>query len=179
MGKLMDLLKGAAGEGSLHSRLGRWRLAVSKAIDALSTDFIQVQLVAGLSIADLAAATPLLFDTVMIQRGTITYSAADGFFQLGANACYELSTHVRWNTFNDPTTDRANVQWQDSDGNILSTNFAEVYAQQSTVNAASQPVARTIVCTGSSGLAVRAVSVDGLGAADFGVSSFAIVRKIG
>jgi len=36
MGKLLDFLQAAAGEGSLRSRLGRWRQEVSNAVDSLS-----------------------------------------------------------------------------------------------------------------------------------------------
>lgn len=48
MGQLTDLLQAATGEKSLHSALGRWRLALSSALDNLDQIFIDLSVVSDL-----------------------------------------------------------------------------------------------------------------------------------
>lgn len=103
MGRLLDLLQAAAGEGSLRSRLGLWRQEVSAAIDGVesavaaivasgsaalsATQFLQVTQTGGNALVQLN--TDLVLNEISAQRG-VPYDTTTGIATLTAGRTYSL-----------------------------------------------------------------------------------------
>lgn len=180
MGRLLSLLKNASGERTLSSAIGRWRQAVSRRIDALEPSYSQAALVGGVqTIADLAAATTVAFDTLVTSQGDdIAFNAATGEFTL-APGYYELDARVQFEGFDTAGTDIATIFWTDSLGNDLAPGaFGVSVPATSGQNVAEQPTVKAFVHVTST-LVVSVVSAGGQGGADVSLGAFATVRKIG
>lgn len=196
MGRILEFLKNAAGEGSMNNALGLWRRKVSLAIDEGelgALGFITVQQAA--DSAALVAATPrvVLFDTLKnsenaavaptpIGTNDILYTAATGIWTL-TPGLYELEAYVRFGGFAVPASEFATYQWVDGVGSAaLFTNMAGlVFPNASTVNTATaEPIAKVIyrVPEGPN-LTVKVDATASAGATTVvGANSYAIVRKI-
>src|SRR3990167_8835144 len=178
MGKLLDYLKAAAGEASLFSKLWIWRQKISVAVDALDLAYIEVvRANAVQTIADLAAATPVLFDSTASQRGSaISYNPATGEFTLQPEV-YELDARQGFEGFDTAATDIAQFHWEDSLGNDLGQGALGVsIPATSTQNLAAQPSVKAFADLAAVEL-VKVVSAGGQGGADVRVGSFATVHQ--
>lgn len=186
MGKLLDFLKAAAGEASLHSKLGQWRQKISVEVDeisssaALSPSYIEVVRRNSVqTIADLAAATVVIFDTTATLVGSdISYNATTGEFTLQPGV-YELDARLGFEGFDTAATDIAQFHWEDSLGFDLGQGALGVsVAATNTQNLAAQPSVKAYLDAAVVTI-VTLVSAGGQGGADVNVGSYATVRKIG
>ena len=179
--KLLDFLKVAAGEASLFSKLGIWRQKVSTTLDAHEAAYIEVVRRNSVqTIADLAAATTIVFDSTASQRGlaSISYDSATGEFTLQPGA-YELDARVGCEGFDTVATDIAQFHWEDSLGFDLGQGALGVSVPPaSNQNLAAQPSVKAyldIIAT----TVVKLVSAGGQGGADVSVGAHATVLKVG
>ena len=178
--RLLALLKAAAGEASLLSRLGRWRQAISLQVDALAAPtYVLAAQIAGQAIADLAAATTIIFDSLGASIGSgISLNTATGEFTLGPGI-YELDARIDYSGFNTVATDIAYFHWEDSLVNDLSHGAIGVSVPPaSTQNLAPQPSVKGVITVTTSAV-VRLISSGGQGAAFINTGSHATVKKIG
>lgn len=120
---LLDLLKAAAGESSLHSRLGRWRQAVSDQIDsgvAVSTPADYINSKNSAQQAFVAQDNNIVVDQEINVRGITRPSVT--VFQLTPGKTYHLIAHARFNTFSDQVQGVLALRWvDDSNANIPTT----------------------------------------------------------
>src|SRR3990167_2390693 len=107
---ILDLLKAAKGERSTEGQIGRWRKAVSLALDTgagAPADYIHSK----------NSAEPVGGDQEINVRGITRPSTT--VFQLTPGKTYHLISHARFDTFSDPTTGRLVIRWvDDSNTNI-------------------------------------------------------------
>lgn len=150
MNILLDLLKAAAGEASLHSRLGKWRQAVSNQIDsgsAAPADYINSK--------NLNAHTPIAGgDNISVEtdinvRGITRPDAYS--FQLTPGKTYHMVFHARFTEFSDPATGRLSIRWVDDTGTFIPNpadapdpSPAEFYPLTSTDPKTSDPTEEVI-----------------------------------
>jgi hypothetical protein len=182
MGNLLDLLKAAAGESSLHGALGRWRRAVSSELDKLlSSTFILVRRASTDQSVDFSAEDDVVLNSV-VEDGGVAYDASTGVFTLEAGL-YELEFHGTWINFGTPDTTAATVQWvSHPTGAALETGLTTWVTSASSVkNEGSQPVAKVLYRSAAGAqVKVKANAAGGGGTADLlRGSSYAVVRKIG
>lgn len=175
---LLSMLKASATERTLHSRVGRWRQAVSRVLDSLAPNKYVITSMANApqAIADLSVPTTIVLDSRI--DGSVPYDAATGHYTLEANSIYELAFYPQWQSFNTEATDYATAFWANASGALLPHVTGTALPPTSTTNVASQPVVRLLYKTGSAeDVFIR--SDGGQGAASVATDSYAIVRKLG
>lgn len=179
MSKLLSLLKAAVGEMAIASRLGQWRLAVSKAIDGRSIKYVMTAMTTTPQpIADLAAGTVITLESIVANQG-VAYDAATGLYTLEPNSFYELGFFPQMQGFSTEATDFAVLLWANDAGNSLVDNATGVaMPQTSSQNVAAQPVVHIFYGTGPAAEQVHIRSAGGQGAASVGTDSYAFVRRI-
>lgn len=145
MGKLLDLAKSIAGEKSLHGRVGRWILAVSRALDAqggeIPLEYIQVGYSAPQTIA---TNTDLLPDQTIIVEG-ITYAPLSGIFRLTGGKKYRLIAHGQLTDFSDDVAGTLDIAWLNSGTNAMLGVIGVFEPHTSTVDACDHPVVEAII----------------------------------
>lgn len=181
MGKLLSYLKAAAGEASLHSKLGSWRLAVAQALDELlAPDYIEVRRGTSDQSVDFSAENDLVFNAIA-KDGGVEYDVGTGVFTLKAGL-YELEFFGTWINFGTPNTTAATAQWVSHPANTaLATGLSTwVVSATGTQNTGSQPVAKVLYrAAAGDQVKVKASSAGGGGTAELlRGSSFACVRKV-
>lgn len=181
--RLLDLLKAAAGQASLHSPLGRWHQAVSAQLDSseeTAPSYCEVaRVTTDQNIANLASDERLVFNAQTGSEGTdITYNPATGVFTLQPGL-YELDGRTEWDGFG-ATSAIVRVIWGDSENGTPLVNYASGrsagnvndgnLAPQSTVKVIYRATVVTVAVLRASG---------GTGSAQMTIGSHALVRKIG
>src|SRR3990167_9922076 len=115
---ILDLLKAAKGERSTEGQIGRWRKAVSLALDTgagAPADYIHSKNSA--EQVGVAQDNNIVVDQEINVRGITRPSTT--VFQLTPGKTYHLISHARFDTFSDPTTGRLVIRWvDDSNTNI-------------------------------------------------------------
>lgn len=179
MSKLLSLLKAAVGEKSISSRLGQWRLAVSRAIDGRSVKYVMAANTAHAQlIADLGTGTPVVLETVVANQG-VDYDPATGLYTLEPHSFYELGFFPQMGGFNTEATDFAVMFWSNAIGNSLVDNTTSaIYPVTSAQNVASQNAVHIFYGTGDVAEQVHIRSAGGQGSASVGTDSYAFVRRI-
>ncbi len=206
MGRIFDLLKASVGQKSLHDPIGKWRQAVSLAIDGdqvgTGTAIIQVVRTTDSAALVASAATAVVFPTPRVAENVavaptpigdneMSYDPATGFFVL-TPGLYDLEAHLVLNTFATPATDHAIYHWALSAAlavPLVLNAVSDVYPGASTVNVSSAPVNRAIVRVAAGANISVALSVTALVGATTEVqgsvtappvlaSAYAIVRKL-
>lgn len=181
MGKLLDFLKHAAGQASLHSPLGQWRQRVSAALDGLTDGpYIEVRRATSDQSVDFSAATDIVLNTVAVDGG-ITYDTTTGVFTLDEAGLYELEFYGTWINFGTPDTTAATAQWVSHQGLPFPTGLSTwVVSATGTQNMGSQPVAKVLyLAPAGAQVKVQASGLGGGGTADLlRGASFATVRKV-
>lgn len=200
MGKLLDLLKFATGQKSLHDPIGKWRQEVSRAIDGdqvgTGTGFVMATRAADQAPA-LVASTPtiVIFSSVRLAENAITgappgpiadneisYDTSTGIFTL-TPGLYELHALVRFGTFATDATDFATFHWAAS-GALAVPLFANmegnVYGGASTLDRTAEPVSRVLfrVAPGANVTVAVAASAEVGATTVIQAGSNAIVHKL-
>lgn len=120
---ILDLLKAAKGEHSTESRIGRWRKAVSQAIDtgtAVSTPADYINSKNSGAQVGVAQDNNIVVDQEINVRGITRPSTTA--FQLTPGKTYHLLAHARFNAFSDPVQGVLALRWvDDNDANIPTT----------------------------------------------------------
>lgn len=98
---LLDLLKAAAGEVSLHSRIGQWMLSVSTTADQSSAasfpDYLNARR-GGSDQAGIGLNNNVIYNFIGANRG-IAYLADQGVAFLTRGKTYRISAHIGADTF--------------------------------------------------------------------------------
>lgn len=119
MGKIFDLLKSSAGSaGSLRNAIGKWRQAVSEALDASASP----QYAFGLGVSAQGAVgvnTDLEFEGVGLVNGIPRTVGNPDAWALTPGNVYMLRGIGFFDTFSDAATGVLNVEWVDSANNPL------------------------------------------------------------
>lgn len=186
--RLLDLLKSAAGEAAILTRLGRWRLAVSSLLDALSDPaYIEVRRATSDQTVDFTAEDDVICNAVVtastdaLGNSRIGYDTATGVFTLNEAGLYELEFFGAWVNFGTPNVTAATAEWTDGAGTPLYTGLLTwVRSSTSTANDGSQPTAKALYrAAAGAQVKVRASGSGGGGTADLQRgSSFATVRRV-
>ncbi len=162
MGLLLNLLKQAAGEASLHSKLGFWRQKVSQALDAASdpADFIHSKNGSG-DQAGVTADTNIAVETDINVRGI---TRPDAFsFGLTPGKTYHLIAHGRFTTFDDAVSGAIVLQWVDNSNTAIPSPVPATSSRHrpmsSTVTASEDSVIESIYTVPASPAAASIVRV--------------------
>lgn len=182
MGRLLSLLKAAAGERSLSGRIGAWRVAVSQALDnAAAQQYNQVRRTIDQSFA---AAGDVIFDDVPTSVGGLVYDTATGRWTLDPSTTYELEFFGWFGNFG-AASDVCQTDWVDAANDVLVTPFGATFGGYftpgglSTIGASNKPVSKVIYRTGSVSEVVKVRVTNLTSTVDMQAGSYAIVRKIG
>lgn len=183
MGRLLSLLKVAAGERSLHSAIGKWRIAVSQALDAGSfvPQYNQARRTIDQSFASVG---DVILDDVPTSVGNLAYNTLTGEWTLEAHATYELEFFGFFANFGG-VGDIVQTDWVDSTDTTLVTPFGATFGGYftpgglSTIGASNKPVSKVIYRTGAVPEVVKIRVTNLTSTADLQAGSYAIVRRIG
>lgn len=186
MGRLMEFLKNAAGEASLHGALGRWRQKVSLAID--EGDFGVVQFIQTRRVTtaqSIVAATPtdvLLNTTNAVSTPPIVYAAGTGIYTLEPNTLYSLESYLQFSNYQTDATDTTTVEWVDGVSNVvLTTGLTAIYVPgASTLDLSIKPAQKVMFLTpaGPLGLTVKMRITQNTGTVDLSINSYAVVTRL-
>lgn len=173
MGKLLDFAKSVASEKSLHGRLGRWILEVSRALDSQGADtpvdYIQVGYTAPQTVIVGNVIAP---DTVLERQG-ITYS--QGLFRLLAGKVYHLTASGRFTSFaGGEGAGMLTLEWHDAATHAYGTRMV-VEPHTAVTAATNAPVAEAIIVVPPGDLILALVCVSGDGSAVIEADAFSIV----
>ncbi len=114
MGKILDLLKNAAGQKGLHDSIGRWRQAVSSVLDsgAAAPQFAYGKGVAAQ--AGVAVNTDLDFEGIGLVNGIPrSVGSPNDSWVLTPGNVYLLTGFGFFDTFSDAAAGSMRVQWVD------------------------------------------------------------------
>jgi hypothetical protein len=113
MGHLLDLLKAAKGERSIDGRIGRWRQAVSAALDVAGVGEAAQYINSKNSGAQagITSNNSIVVDSDINVRGITRPSTTA--FELTPGKTYHLSAHATMDTFSDPVAGRLVLRWVD------------------------------------------------------------------
>lgn len=184
MGRFLDLLKNAGGERSLYSAIGRWRVAVSQALDtALDTSQQYNQVRRSPFEQSFAGPGDVIFDDVPTSVGALIYNTTTGEWTLDANTTYELEFFGFFDNFGN-AGDVVQTEWVDSTNTTLVTPFGATFGGYftpgglSTIGASNKPVSKVIYSTGPSPEIVKVRVTNVTSTVDLQAGSYAIVRRI-
>jgi hypothetical protein len=125
---LLDLLKAAKGERSTDGRIGRWRQAVSLALDTAGVG-VPAQYINSknsLAQAGITSGNSIVVDSDINVRG-ITRASVTAF-ELTPGKTYHLSAHATMDTFSDPVAGRLALKWVDDTNTAIPTTGPDAIA---------------------------------------------------
>jgi hypothetical protein len=183
MGRLLDLLQAAAGEGSLRSKLGHWRQEVSAALDSLvsgssaaASEFLQAAL--GNPQVGVTTGTNVVPDLVINTSGDIGYDPATGIVTLVAGRTYRLQAIFRAINFSDAVTGALSISWVDADDNavVSARSPATFFPMTGTGSVSSNPTSDVIFTPAAGRETVRLRVTVASGTADLSVAVATVTR---
>lgn len=185
MGALLDFLKAAVGEASLHSRLGQWRQRISGVVDQIQTQQTRQYMQARRTIdQSFAAAGDVVLDDVPTSVGGLAYDTATGLWTLDADTTYELEFFGFFANFG-AAGDVVQTEWVDSTNTTLVTPFGATFGGYftpgglSTIGASNKPVSKVLYHTGAVQEVVKIRVTNVTSTVDMQAGSYATVRKVG
>lgn len=194
MGEIYDRLKASAGESGLRNALGRWRQAVSLALDegeiGSGTGVMEVALTAPSAALVPAAGTPVLFDAVRLAENAVSvapigtseilYVPATGIFTL-TPGLYDLDAYLIAGTFAVEATEFVTFHWALAGTPLVSLLLnmgGAIYPGASTADITSSDSCRMLYrAATSTNLVVSAIASAGITTV-VNAGSRAIVRKL-
>lgn len=121
MSRLLDLLKAAAGEGSLSSALGRWRQAVSQELEPLQYAYAKNSNAQ----AGITTNTRLILESNGLVSGIPRDPGSGEAWVLTEGKLYLLRGVGHFNTFSDAVNGALRIQWVDDTGTPLVSGTAD------------------------------------------------------
>lgn len=180
---LLELLKAAGGEASLRSALGRWRKAVSSALDQLQDESYSIVRQTPFAASFATPTADVILNEEVVRVGSaVTYDDATGRWTLAASGLYELEFFGQFENFG-AVGDTAQIAWTDlanaelvaPTGSSLGTVF---FPGTSTINASTKPVSRLLYPTGAAAEQIKLRLTNLTSTGDLSAGSYAIVRKL-
>lgn len=150
MGTLLDFLKAAAGESSLHTKLGQWRQKISAQVDALAVTIEPAQY---LQAKNNQAQAGVTADVDVLLQSTIASSGIDRAggvsekeFVLTAGRTYHLLAHGFAQTFSADPDGRLQMHWVDANNAQIPTTGPDAIGAEWRPTSSTEVVSADPVC---------------------------------
>ena len=185
MATAIELLTGAKGERSIWGLIGKWRLYISKQVDALvasgggtggTKTYANAEMSSGGAGQTLGPATDVKFNT---SNGDIPYAPATGLFTLAANKRYKLTGHFALSSYSGETINLG-IEWVTSANTVVRDGHGAFLTSGGNTNSLNvQPTAEVIIeTTAATQVKLRVTSAGGTATALPGVGTYATVEEL-